>query len=886
MRETILRSLAIVWCAAAAPPLAAAETPPALRLDDRARPIRAAVDLTIVPENDTFPGQITLDVELRRPSRVLWLNATEITIREATLERGAERRAATVLPGGDHFAGLEFPAPVPAGPARLRIAYDGKFERVDTAGLFKQQDGGRWYVYSQFEALWARRAFPCFDEPAFKIPWRVTLHVKKEHVALSNMPVTGERDEPNGMKMVTYADSPPMPSYLVAVAVGPFDLVGAGSAGSAKTPLRIVAPGGRAAEAGHAARTTGPLLARLEEYFGIPHPYPKLDSIAIPQTVGFGAMENTGLITYVERLILLKEGRTSEDERRDYEDVAAHELAHQWFGNLVTMKWWDDIWLNEGFASWMGDKILGQVHPDWGIALANVARRSRAIDADSLISARQVRQPIEDQGDVYDAFDGITYAKGASLLEAFESWMGEETFRRGVQGYLRRHAHGNATSADFLAALSATGGADVAPAFATFLDQPGVPLVRVRLECGEGAPALRLTQQRFLPLGSAGGGEQAWRIPVRVRYDAGGRAAEARILLAEKTGLLPLPGGPACPAWVVANDRGTGYYLSAYEGDLLRPLLAGEVELSRPEELSVLRDARNLTRGGDLPIGELLTALPRFAASEEREIVEAAKAAAEGLDEMVPDALRTNYQRYVRRLFGPRARALGFRPAPGESAEHGLLRPELLALVGQQGGDAELRADAATLAQRWLADRKAVDPAIAGVVLKLAALDGDAALFDRYLAAVKQEPDRRERRRLFEALGFFQKPELIDRALAAVLSSDFDIRETFRIVGGGVAPAGIGETPAERDQLWAWLQKSYGSLRAQIPQQMRAELPRFASELCERRHRSEVETFFTARLGELTGAERSLAQTLEEIELCAAQREAQAASLAEFLAKQ
>ena len=428
-----------------------------------------------------------------------------------------------------------------------------------------------------------------------------------------------------------------------------------------RTPLRIVAPGGRAAEARYAARTTGPLLAKLEEYFGIPHPYPKLDSVAIPQTVGFGAMENTGLITYVERLILLEEGRTSEDERRDYEDVAAHEMAHQWFGNLVTMVWWDDIWLNEGFASWMGDKILDQVHPDWGVALANVARRSRAIDADSLVSARQVRQPIEDEGDVYDAFDGITYAKGASLLEAFERWMGEETFRRGVQTYLRRHAYGNATSADFLAALSAAGGPEIAPAFASFLDQPGVPLVRVGLECGDGKPALRLAQERFLPLGSPGGGEQSWRIPVRVRYDAGGRSTEARILLAEKTGRLALPGAAACPGWVVANDGGTGYYVSAYEGDLLRPLLAGEVELSRPEELSVLRDARNLTRSGDLPIGELLAALPRFAASEEREVVEAAKAAAEGLDEAVPDTLRANYQRFVRRLFGARARALGFR---------------------------------------------------------------------------------------------------------------------------------------------------------------------------------------------------------------------------------
>ncbi|HZI64009.1 MAG TPA: ERAP1-like C-terminal domain-containing protein, partial [Thermoanaerobaculia bacterium] len=230
--------------------------------------------------------------------------------------------------------------------------------------------------------------------------------------------------------------------------------------------------------------------------------------------------------------------------------------------------------------------------------------------------------------------------------------------------------------------------------------------------------------------------------------------------------------------------------------------------------------------------------------------------------------------------FGERARGLGFRGPSGESADRQLLRPELLTLVGQQGGDPALRAEAASLTQKWLADRKAVDPAVSGAVLKLAALDGDAALFERFLSAAKEERDRRERRRLMEALGSFQEPELVDRALAAILADDLDIRETTRIF------LGIGETAAEREQLWTWLQKNYATLRTRLPPQLRAELPRFAEDLCELEHRQEVEAFFNARLQELPGAERSLAQTLEQIQLCAAQREAQAASLAEFLARQ
>jgi aminopeptidase N len=378
------------------------------------------------------------------------------------LTTGGKTWEATVLPGGSDFVGFQFAQPIPPGKATLAVAYKGVYEKTDTIGFFKQQDGGAWYVFSQMEPTDARRAFPCFDEPSYKTPWQLTLHVKKDHVALSNTPVASEADEPNGMKAVTFRETAPLPSYLIAIGVGPFELVDAGTAGRRKTPLRIVAPKGRGAEAAYAVEVTGEILSRLETYFGIPYPYEKLDSLAIPQTVGFGAMENVGLITYVDRRLLIRPDMATEEQRRGYASTGAHEIAHQWFGDLVTMQWWNDLWLNEGFATWMANRTLEDWKPEWGGALAKVERRADVMGTDRLVSARRVRQPIENEGDIRTAFDGITYQKGASLLAMYEEWMGREAFRRGIQRYLKAHAFGNATSSDFLGALAEEGGKEVA----------------------------------------------------------------------------------------------------------------------------------------------------------------------------------------------------------------------------------------------------------------------------------------------------------------------------------------------------------------------------------------------------------------------------------------
>ncbi len=474
---------------------------PALRLPATAVPRRQSVDLTIVPEQDTFAGEVVIDIELRRSTDVLWLNAKEIEVRQASIEAGGSRQKATRLPASsEEFLALSVPRPIGPGPAVVRIAYRGKLVDDDYIGLFRQRERGEAYVFSQFEVSDARRAFPCFDEPAFRIPWHITLRVEKDQTALANTLVARESDGPGaGMKTIEFRPTPPLSSYLVALAVGPLDLVPAGRAGKNRVPLRIAVPRGRAAEARTARRTTREYLVALEGYFGMPFPFEKLDSVAVAHF--FGAMENAALITYGTDLLLARPGSEDRpDFQADHRETVAHEIAHQWFGDLVTMVWWDDLWLNESFATWLERKMTSRTRSDAAVG-DSVTNREGALRADARPSARALHQPVAARDDFLFLFDPINYGKGASVIAMFERWVGEDAFRAGVRGYVRRHAWGNATSADFLAALDAAApGRDVAAAFTTFLEQPGVPLVSIDLRCGAGRrPAVELRQERLLP---------------------------------------------------------------------------------------------------------------------------------------------------------------------------------------------------------------------------------------------------------------------------------------------------------------------------------------------------------------------------------------------------
>jgi alanyl aminopeptidase len=862
-------------------PAAGSPAPPSLRLDGKTRPTGYEVELTIDPAREDFSGKIDIDLVLSEPQKLLWVNGSRLTVGKASLTDAKGTVDARPVPGGDEFVGFELTREAAVGAARLTVEYTGRLDRNETRGLFEQKDGVDWYAFSQFESVDARRAFPCFDEPSYKVPWRLTLVIPAGDTAVSNTPELSETPATGGMKRVRFGKTRPLPSYLVALGVGPFDIVGAGTAGAGHTPLRIIALKGKGAQAAYAAKATGPLLGLLEEYFGIPYPYEKLDSLAIPQTVGFGAMENAGLITYAESILLAESGEDTVSFERRYASVAAHEMGHQWTGDLVTMAWWNDIWLNEGFANWIENKIVARWKPEWGEDAARVAERSAAMEGDTLVAARRVRQPIETPGDILNAFDNITYGKGAALLSMFEAWMGEKKFQSGMNRYLRAHADGNATSEDFLSALEAEGPPGVGPAFATFLDQPGAPLVTVDLECSAaGRASLKVSQKRFLPLGSSGRAGELWKIPLCLRESAGGREERFCTLVDSAEQEIPLPEA-GCPEWVLANDGESGYYRTLYGGNLLDRLLGDSArELTVPERVGLVGDVAALAEGGALGRDRALALVPEFSRGSSRRLVEAAARIARDVNEhLVPDRLEPNYERFVRSSFGQKAREMGFSPRPGESEDETLLRPTVVSLAVREGEDPVLDAEAGRLARRWLKDRSAFGADMADTVLEAAARGGDRELFRLFVAEAKKIHSRQDRRRIFLALGCFREPRLRGEALALLLDRELDPREGILVLYGMLDEKG------GREAAYEYFKKNFDAITARLPVESSARLFRVGRDFCDEPHRRDIEAFFGPKTDKFPGSPRILAQAVETVGLCEAMRAAEEPAVAKFLEK-
>ncbi len=861
--------------------------PPKLRLPEGVRPVRYAADLTLLPDSPTFQGSVDIEIDLQKPSSLIWLNARDIEIAEASIETAGKRQPAAVEPGNENFLALRFPAEAPAGRSKLRIHYSGKISPKSSAGIFQGRDGDELYLYTQFESIDARRAFPCFDEPQFKTPWQLTLHVKAGHKALANTPQLSETAEPGGMKRIAFAATKPLPSYLVAFAVGQFDIVDAGKAGKSHVPVRIVTPRGKAYQAKYAAEVTATIVTRLENYFGISYPYEKIDSIAIPLTYGFGAMENAGLVTYGQTLILSDPALDTEQRQRFYASVAAHELAHQWFGDLVTLAWWDDTWLNEAFATWTSSKILSEWKPEWKTRVGDLNEKFGAMASDSLVSARQIHQPIETDDDISNAFDGITYEKGAAVIRMFEVWAGEKQFQSGVTSYLKHYAHKNARMADFLDAIGAMGRPALPAAFRTFLDQPGVPLISVELKCG-GAPSVVLSQKRYLPIGSKGSAEQIWQVPVCVRYQTGAGVASECFLLDKSSAEFKLSKASACPANILANDHAAGYYISAYhsqgaQGGLLDNLIANGGDFLNPaEQLMLLNDMASLVSSGDLKPARSLDAAAAYANSPERQIVAQAMAMVAGPRRFVPPNLVDNYARFVRKLFGDRAKALGWAAKPGEIQETRLLRPSLVPFVARY--EPALAAEARRLADGWLADRKGVDADMLGAVLRTAAFDGDRALFDAMLAALKDTSDLRLREHILGALGSFRDPKLISAAHDLSIHSGLDVRESINLAFAGSRLPDTQKLPFE------FIKANYEEILKRAPagggSDFGATLPFVASGFCDADSEKEFVDFFEARAKKAMGGPRNYSQVLEGIRLCEARKSAEQADVAAFFARQ
>jgi alanyl aminopeptidase len=842
-------------------------TPPALRLPEGARPLRYEATLTVVPGAATTAGEITIDVAMTRAHDVLWLNADALTIARATVVSGETR--VTIVSGHEQFVGLAFEPPLPSGLHRLTLTYEAEQSRNAAAGIFALRDGDDWYAATQFEPTRARRAFPCFDEPGFKAPWTLWLKVPRTVVALSNTPAVTETDVGDGMKLVRFAETRPLPSYLVAFAVGPWEIVDLGPVGARPTPMRVVVPRGRAAEAAFAAHAYPQLFAQAERWFGIAHPYAKLDHVAIPLTVAF-AMENAGLVTYGAPNLLAKAGAADARFRRRAANLGAHEMAHQWFGNLVTTAWWDDLWLNEAFATWFAGKMVDRWRPEFQRGAGGIHARAVAIAEDALVSARKIREPIVSRGDILNAFDSITYQKGATVIGMFEGWIGEEPFQRGVRRYLETRIDGNATADDFLNALAVASGRTVAPAFSSFLDQNGVPQVEIALQCDKRGARLALAQRRLAPRGAGPAREQRWRIPLCARYGKGRASRQACMLMTDAVETLPLDGG--CPAFVFANAGGRGYYVPDHRGDLLRRLAANRGALSAAEYASLLYDLSALVGAGSVSGAQALEWVRASGASRDRHVTEAAIALSTFVrDTLVDAADRPRHAALVRQVFGPRARALGFAPKANESDDDALTRRALIRFAAPE--DPDLAAEARRLALAWLGERRAVDAAMADSVLWVAARTGDAALFDAMLAEAKATRDRLDRRNLMIALFSFGDPALVRRGLGLLLDEELDIREL-----SAALRMSERSNPPQRET-HAFIVANFDALAKRVSPETPGGWPEYAAGLCADQDRAEVEAFWRPRVDSYPGAGRNLARAVEAIQRCARLRAEQGTRL-------
>jgi alanyl aminopeptidase len=847
-------------------------------LPDQVRPTGYTAELTLDPSQPTFQGVVDIDLDVKEATDALWLSGRQLTVKEVALTAGGQPVAVTRSQGEGDFLGFLPELPLRPGAAHLRIVYEGQLSERETLGAFRVREEGEWYAYTQFEPLGARRVFPCFDEPGFKVPWQLTFHVPAGHVAVTNTPLVSEAPRAAGGTTFRFARTQPLPSYLIAFGVGPFDFLEAKPSGEKAVRTRIVTPRGRAVEGTHAAKVTPEILGHLERYFGSPYPYEKLDVLSVP-LLG-GAMEHPGLVTFNSGLILSRPGEDSLGRQRRFYNTQTHELAHQWFGNLVTMAWWDDLWLNEAFATWATPRIVESAQPSWDAPIERVNGRSYALSTDSLVTARRIRQPIESEDDILNAFDGITYGKGASVLAMVEGWLGRDVFQRGVRRHLRTHAHGNATAKDFLDALSAEAGQDVSGVLGSFLDQGGAPLVTARLDCSGKLPRVKLFQSRFLPLGSAGDAKQTWKVPLCVRYGSGRQSGRACTVLEGESAELPLPEAKVCPTWVLPNADGAGYFRTSLDAQMLGRLLStGGRHLSRAERVALLGDVQALVNAGAMPASDALGLLPGLAGEKDRQVFQASLHLLEMLKpSLLSDARQADRERFLRDTYGARARALGFTPRAHEDEDTRLLRPTLLRIAGQQGGDPRLVAEARKLTEKWLGDSGAIAPELVDTTLGIASAHGDRALHARLMAALRSEKERKKREQLIDALAGFRDPELVRENLALLLEPGVDLRE----VGDLLFRAG-GEVRS-RDVVYAFVKEHYDTLAARLPEERLEGLTWSAAAWCDPVHRQEATTFFTERMARVPGGTRTLAQVLEGMDLCIAFKAAQGSSLESFLA--
>ena len=803
-------------------------------------------DLTLEPDlaAATFTGRAVIDIDLVEPTDRLVLNTAELEITGADLvaDDGSRWDGTASLDPDRERATVAFDTELEAGGYQLRLDFTGILNdqlRGFYRSVYKDDDGVEHVLATtQFEATEARRAFPCWDEPDLKTTFDVTMVVDQGLQVVSNSPIVADETTEDGRRRVRFGTTMKMSTYLVAFVVGEMEATEWHDVDG--VPLRIVSVPGKIHLADFALDAGAFALRFLADYYDIPYPGDKVDMIGIPD-FAFGAMENLGAITYRESVLLVDPERATQNELQRVADVIAHELAHMWFGDLVTMKWWNGIWLNEAFATFMEMKCIAAYRPDWERWLSFGSDRNASMDVDGLATTRPIEFPVASPEEANEMFDVLTYEKGAAVLRMLEQYIGEETFRRGISRYLKTHAYGNTETADLWAALEAESGEPVGEIMDTWILQGGHPRIDVTREDG----GYRLAQQHFQFIG---GSDKRWKVPVLYRSGAG----EGRLVVEEDTTIEAGDG-------LVVNAGGQGYYRVTYAHDLAERIVEDLPGLEPAERYAIVADTLAGVLAGDLEAGRFLHVVRHLADETEPSVWEVTLGGLAEIDRAVSSDVRNDLGTFVRSLVGPVAERLGWAPAPGETDLERRFRGTVLRALGGLGKDPETIAEARRLFGDLLDGTDELDGEVAAAVLGIVASDGDRAVHADLVRAFQHAENPQDEERFRSAMAVVPDRAAVDETVA--MATDGRIR-SHNVAHTMAQMVGVRETGP---YAWESVKGSWDEILERIPALTARSL------LAQIHHRTEPEVAADIRAWlaehEVPGAHKYTPQQLERLDV-------------------
>jgi len=823
------------------------------RLPAEIEPVSQLIELRLDPSQADYSGTTSIELRINESADRVGINQVGLTFTKIELSSGNEQRILQATDDDWERSWLSDGAAIAPGDYTLSIEFSGQHS-TDGLGMHRATFEENDYIFTQMEAMYARRAFPVLDEPSFKIPFQLIINSPAGLTVIANTPPESV-DEKDGRQRVTFLQTPPLPSYLIAYAVGPLD---SAAIEGMSVPARVYVPKGHAGELGFVLRQTPTIVSALEDYFGTDYPYRKLDFIAVPE-FAFGAMENPGLITYRTDLLLVGD-EVSGNQAINVLNVIAHEVAHIWYGDLVTMAWWDDLWLNEAFATWMANTILETIYPQYDSAL-NLPQDG-AFAADQLTTSRAIRGEVRNNDEIF-ASVGLNYTKGHALLRMLERYVGHEDWQRAIRKYLDKFAWSNATESDLWAVISDESGLDISDIAGDYLNQPGFASVSID-ESG------KVAQKRYVRQGM-NAEEKLWRIPMNVKYKSNGQVRQTYMLLDEQAGSLDVPSNTD---WIFPDGGGNGYYRWSIDIDQLYNLIDDIDELSEREKIALVDNSEALLNAGSLSMADYLYVLNRLLKDPHPLVFLPALERVRDIgEEFVTEENRAAFAAFVDQALSERFADIGIRSREGDSEATVQMRPRLVRILGQFGTDATLLTEAAGLVDAYFEAPATVQSQMAREAMRITALNDDGGRYEQYQRAYLESGSADQKSSILAAM-YFDNPDVVLRHLEFSLSDDVQAGDSLNGISF------FTYVLDDHSMLYEWLNENFERVVAKAPAYYQAFMPQVLGGSCDQDSLDLLTGFFADR-GDVYSA--SLAKTVEADEACIARKKRHSEALNQFL---